>query len=134
MSLTQPKLTFLRTALLTLLLTAVCRGQSPPSFLFMLGDDIGWSDFRYNNGTAVTPRITNWISRKGSVLFQDFHTGGTVCSPTRATILTGRNHFRDCVNYVYVPASPPPQQYSPTPLQQRTILLSSRERYPPSFP
>ena len=31
---------------------------------------------------------------------QDFHTGGTVCSPTRATVLTGRNHFRDCVNYV----------------------------------
>jgi arylsulfatase A-like enzyme len=24
-----------------------------------------------------------------------------VCSPTRATILTGRNHFRDCVDYVY---------------------------------
>jgi arylsulfatase A-like enzyme len=72
-----------------------------PSFLFMLGDDIGWSDFRYNNGTAVTPRLTEWISRKGTVLFQDFHTGGTVCSPTRATVLTGRNHFRDCVNYVY---------------------------------
>ena len=32
---------------------------------------------------------------------QDFHTGGTVCSPTRATVLTGRNHFRDCVDYVY---------------------------------
>ena len=32
---------------------------------------------------------------------QDFHSGGTVCSPTRATVLTGRNHFRDCVNYVY---------------------------------
>ena len=26
---------------------------------------------------------------------------GTVCSPTRATILTGRTHFRDCVDYVY---------------------------------
>lgn len=29
------------------------------------------------------------------------HSGGTVCSPTRATVLTGRNHFRDCVDYVY---------------------------------
>ena len=35
------------------------------------------------------------------MVFQDFHTGGTVCSPTRATVLTGRNHFRDCVDYVY---------------------------------
>ena len=34
-------------------------------------------------------------------MLQDFHSGGTVCSPTRATILTGRNHFRDCVDFVY---------------------------------
>lgn len=32
---------------------------------------------------------------------QDFHSGGTVCSPTRASVLTGRNHFRDCMNYVF---------------------------------
>ena len=32
---------------------------------------------------------------------QDLHSGGTVCSPTRATVLTGRNHFRDCVDYVF---------------------------------
>jgi arylsulfatase A-like enzyme len=88
--------------LLTLSFTCVVsQPSSQPSFLFMLGDDIGWSDFSYNNGTAVTPRIKEWITRKGSILLQDFHTGGTVCSPTRATILTGRNHFRDCVNYVY---------------------------------
>ena len=89
-------------ALLFLLPLCVVHGQSStPSFLFLLGDDIGWSDFRDQNGTALTPRITEWISRKGTIKFQDFHTGGTVCSPTRATILTGRNHFRDCVNYVY---------------------------------
>lgn len=29
------------------------------------------------------------------------HSGGTVCSPTRATLLTGRNHFRDCMDFVY---------------------------------
>ena len=31
----------------------------------------------------------------------DFHSGGTVCSPTRATVLTGRNHVRDCVLGVF---------------------------------
>ena len=71
-----------------------------PSFLFLLADDIGWADFGYNNGTARTPRIDAWARAKGSVLLQDFHSGGTVCSPTRATVLTGRNHFRDCVDYV----------------------------------
>ena len=72
-----------------------------PSVLFLLADDIGWADFGYNNGTAHTPHIDAWIKSEGSVLLQDFHSGGTVCSPTRATILTGRHHFRDCVDYVY---------------------------------
>jgi arylsulfatase A-like enzyme len=73
----------------------------PPSFLFILGDDIGWADFRYNNGTAASPHIKKWTESPGTLVMQDFHSGGTVCSPTRATVLTGRNHFRDCVNYVY---------------------------------
>ena len=88
-------------AALSFLALAACALAAQPSFLFMLGDDIGWSDFSYMNGTAVTPRINAWRQQPGSVLFQDFHTGGTVCSPTRATVLTGRNHFRDCVDYVY---------------------------------
>jgi arylsulfatase A len=73
-----------------------------PSFLFLLGDDIGWADLNFpNNGTAHTPNLRAWANKPGSIYLQDFHTGGTVCSPTRATVLTGRNHFRDCVNYVY---------------------------------
>ena len=75
---------------------------SQPSFLFLLIDDVGWGDFSYNNGTALTPHIDEWARKTpGSIVLQDFHSGGTVCSPTRATVLTGRNHFRDCVDYVY---------------------------------
>jgi arylsulfatase A-like enzyme len=70
-----------------------------PSFLYMLIDDVGWADFSYNNGTALTPNIDRWAAR--SLILQDMHSGGTVCSPTRATVLTGRNHFRDCVDNVY---------------------------------
>ena len=75
--------------------------SSAPSFLFMLGDDIGWSDFSYMNGTAHAPRLASWLATPGTIKMLDFHSAGTVCSPTRASILTGRNHFRDCVNYVY---------------------------------
>lgn len=59
------------------------------------------ADFRYNSGTAATPNIDAWANRQGSIILQDFHSGGTVCSPTRATVLTGRNHFRDCVDFVF---------------------------------
>eukprot|EP01062_Namystynia_karyoxenos_P066074 TRINITY_DN60095_c0_g1_i1.p2 TRINITY_DN60095_c0_g1~~TRINITY_DN60095_c0_g1_i1.p2 ORF type:complete len:665 (+),score=191.16 TRINITY_DN60095_c0_g1_i1:96-1997(+) len=87
-------------ALLCAASTAAAR-SAQPSFLFMLGDDIGWGDVSWNNGTARTTRLEAWGKRDGSIIMQDGHSGGTVCSPTRATILTGRNHFRDCVNYVY---------------------------------
>ena len=72
-----------------------------PNFLLILGDDIGWGDLGYNGGTALTPRIGEWTQRAGTLVMQDGHSGGTVCSPTRATVLTGRNHFRDCVDFVY---------------------------------
>ena len=69
-----------------------------PSFLFILADDIGWADFGYHNGsTALTPHISRWVKQPGSILFHDFHSGGTHCTPTRASVLTGRTPFRDCV-------------------------------------
>ena len=80
---------------------ALAARGATPSVLVLFGDDIGWADFRYNNGTAVTPNLSAWAQTQGSLTLQDFHTGGTVCSPTRATVLTGRQHMRDCVDYVY---------------------------------
>jgi arylsulfatase A len=65
-----------------------------------LSNNLSQADFSYNNGTAKSPFIKAWTESDGTVTMQDFHSGGTVCSPTRATILTGRNHYRDCVNYV----------------------------------
>ena len=82
-------------------LPSVVAPGRPPSFLFILGDDIGWADFSYNGGTAHTPHINAWTKASGTITFHDFHSGGTVCSPTRATILSGRNHFRDCIHTVY---------------------------------
>ncbi len=74
---------------------------SPLELTRLLGDDIGWNDFGYNDGIALTPHIDAPATGKGSVQLTDAHSGGTVCSPTRASILTGRTPFRDCVNGVY---------------------------------
>merc|ERR1719181_762820 len=49
----------------------------------------------------MTPRIDAWAAADGTLKMMDFHSGGTVCSPTRASVLTGRNPFRDCVGGVY---------------------------------
>lgn len=98
-----------------------------PSFLMILGDDIGWADFSFpNNGTARSPNLRAWANAPGSIYLQDFHTGGTVCSPTRATVLTGRNHFRDCVNYVYVGTI--------TQQRQRHMILTINSARDPALP
>ena len=34
---------------------AAAKVGDQPSFLFILGDDIGWADFSYNNGTDLPP-------------------------------------------------------------------------------
>ena len=75
--------------------------SASPSFLFILIDDVGWGDVQWNGGTAVNPRIEEWARSDGTLVMQDMHSGGSVCSPTRASVLTGRHHFRDCVNTVY---------------------------------
>ena len=67
----------------------------------LLADDIGWADFSTSGGIAHAPRLAQWLNTSGTLKLMDMHSGGTVCSPTRATVLTGRNHFRDCVDYVY---------------------------------
>ena len=98
------------------------------SFLFLLADDIGWADFGYNGGIAATPHIDRWAKAHGSVKMHDFHSGGTVCSPTRASVLTGRNHFRDCVDYVYccsdMTECVPNFQYAP----QKTFTVADAVR------
>lgn len=55
----------------------------------------------YSGGTAHTPHIDAFAEREGSIKMMDFHSGGTVCSPTRASLLTGRTPYRDCVYGVY---------------------------------
>lgn len=64
-------------ACLLLLLSHAFAAKDQPSFLFMLGDDIGWADFRYNNGTAASPRISEWTQSAGSIIMQDFHSGSS---------------------------------------------------------
>ena len=65
---------------------------SRPNIVVLLADDLGFQDIGCYGGPAKTPALDG-LAGKG-MRFTDFYSGCAVCSPSRATLLTGRNHIR----------------------------------------
>ena len=63
-----------------------------PNVIILLADDLGVQDIGCYGGPVKTPAL-DALAAKG-VRFTDFHAGAPVCSPSRATLLTGRQHLR----------------------------------------
>ncbi|MFT4604569.1 MAG: arylsulfatase A-like enzyme [Rhodothermales bacterium] len=62
----------------------------PPNILFILVDDLGWADVGFNNPDTFydTPNL-DALARRATV-FTNAYAAAPVCSPTRASILTGK--------------------------------------------
>lgn len=72
-----------------LLAGAAQKAQAPLNFLFILIDDMGWRDLGcYGSSLYETPHIDRLA--KQSVRFTNAYAACPVCSPTRASILTGK--------------------------------------------
>ena len=71
--------------------------QQLPNIVFMMADDLGYGDVGYNGGNATTPNLDAMASGANTIHLTRYYSGGPVCSPTRGTVLTGRNHNRYCV-------------------------------------
>ena len=84
-----------------------------PNFILLMADDIGWGDLSYNAGRAHnpgagnesyvvnparTPELDKMANGPNSLLFHRFYAASAVCSPTRASALTGRTSDRDCIS------------------------------------
>jgi len=67
-------------------------GIRRPNVVVLLADDLGYQDIGCCGGPVKTPALDR-LAAKG-VRFTDFYSGCAVCSPSRATLLTGRNHIR----------------------------------------
>lgn len=63
------------------------------NFLFFLVDDMGWADLGANGSTFhETPHIDRLA--KSGMRFTQGYAAGSVCSPTRASIMTGKHPVR----------------------------------------
>jgi YVTN family beta-propeller protein len=63
-----------------------------PNVITLLVDDLGYRDLGCYGGPVKTP-VLDKLAADG-VRFTDFHSGAPTCSPSRATFLTGRHHYR----------------------------------------
>ncbi len=80
-------LRFLLIALIGFLGTASIAASSP-NIIFILADDLGYGDLGcYGQKTIRTPNLDQMA--KEGMRFTDFHSGSTVCAPSRSTLMTG---------------------------------------------
>uniref|UniRef100_A0A1B8XZA2 Sulfatase N-terminal domain-containing protein n=1 Tax=Xenopus tropicalis TaxID=8364 RepID=A0A1B8XZA2_XENTR len=70
-----------------------------PNFIVILADDIGWGDLGANlpELESHTPNLDAVAA--GGLRFEDFHSAASTCSPSRASLLTGRLGARTGVTH-----------------------------------
>ncbi len=87
--------------LLTILLVGGLAAAAParaaaggkPNIILVMADDQGWGDMAYNGHRAVkTPHFDRMAA--SGLRFDRFYAAAPVCSPTRASVLTGRHPNR----------------------------------------
>jgi arylsulfatase A-like enzyme len=67
-----------------------------PHIIFVMADDMGWGQTGYRNHPVLkTPHLDAMAA--AGLRFERFYAGGPVCSPTRASVLTGRSPDRSGV-------------------------------------
>jgi len=64
-----------------------------PNIILVMADDLGYGDVGFNGNDIIkTPHLDEMAA--AGMRFNRFYAGCPVCSPTRATCLTGRHYFR----------------------------------------
>jgi arylsulfatase A-like enzyme len=67
--------------------------SAKPNIILVMADDQGWGDVGYNGHPFVKTPATDAMA-KDCLVFDRFYAGGPVCSPTRASVMTGRSPVR----------------------------------------
>jgi arylsulfatase A-like enzyme len=64
-----------------------------PHVVLVMADDMGWGQTGYYDHPVLETPSLDAMAANG-LRFDRFYAGGPVCSPTRATVMTGRQHDR----------------------------------------
>jgi arylsulfatase A-like enzyme len=84
----------------TCVVSAQNRPVRQPNFIFILADDLGWSDLGcYGHPQIKTPNLDR-LAKQGT-LFTQFYVNGSVCSPSRCAFMTGQYPARHRIHGHY---------------------------------
>ena len=87
------KLLLLKITLLSILFIGCNSRNKKPNVIFILVDDLGWNDLGYTGSTFhESPNIDKFSNE--SFEFLSAYSASPVCSPTRASIMTGKHPAR----------------------------------------
>lgn len=68
-------------------------GQEKPNIIIIMADDLGFGDVGFNGNKIIkTPELDKMAAE--ALVFDRFYAAAPICSPTRASVLTGRNAMR----------------------------------------
>ncbi|MCK5820577.1 MAG: sulfatase [Bacteroidales bacterium] len=110
-----------------------CAKESSPNFVVFLVDDLGWADVGCNNPETFyeTPNVD--IMASEGVRFTDAYASCPVCSPTRASIMTGKHPVRVGITD-WIPGADPknrklrgPQDLHALPFEEITLAEVLKE-------
>ena len=89
------KINFCFLSILLLVLAAACQRETTkrPNIVLLLADDLGHHELgAYGQQVIQTPHLDALAAK--SMRFTDFYAGNSVCSPSRAVLLTGKSATR----------------------------------------
>ena len=110
---------------------AAASDTTRPNIVLFLVDDMGWMDTSvYGSRYYETPNMER-LARRG-MLFTDAYTASPLCSPTRASIMTGKYPARTGITTAVghrPPRPPDAPRYPPSAAPSRPVLLPESRRY-----
>ncbi len=102
------------------LLLGMAAADERPNLIVIMVDDMGYAGLScFGNPYFETPELDR-LAAEGMRL-TDFHSSGTVCSPTRAGLLTGRYQQRTGIEAVIHPVSDHPEHRKGLQLSETTF-------------
>ena len=137
MNISRRKLFLAATATVVLACLPAQGAQPQPNVILILADDLGWADTTLYGKTSLyeTPNIERLAAR--GMTFSNAYAAAPICSPTRASIVTGRNPAR--LGFTTPAGHVPEVRFDPIasengPLHQKCTNVKSATRVNPSLP